>query len=580
MERVWPDTIVEENNLQVQISSLRKVLGTDAIATVPGRGYRLCLALGVVRRTDEGPSFPEQTFRRWPERPALLGRDEDLARTVGLLERSGIVTLTGPGGVGKTALARLVAQRWREQSGDDVAWADLAPLKDPTTLVATLAGVLGIEMPPGGTSMAELAHLVKRRSMLLVLDNVEHLADAVAEMTLTLTAVEADLRLLITSREPLHVRNESVSRLSGLEVPEPGVVTEQEIRRKGAVALFIRCAENADVKFGPDSALADIAAVCRRLDGLPLAIEMAASRVASLGVAGLRVGLEQHWRLLTSRARVSPSRHETLEATLDWSHALLNADEQRTLRRLALFANGFTLDAAREVATETGADHWAVADALAALIDKSVVVAEATEPPRYRLLETVRAYARDKLVAAGELAMIRVRMLHWLQGFFVAADDSSWTTSERIWRADVRPELPNLRSALSDAFEEAGAREASVRVIAAALLTWLRLGEEEAEPRTLADRALVVGATDRATEARLQFGRGVYYGGVDVRVSMDAFRRSVELAEGQLGARDRAHILLSMRGCSRVPANSPPPSARCRTPPVSAVPCRYPCSTA
>jgi len=199
----------------------------------------------------------------------------------------------------------------------------------------------------GRYSLVNLARLVKHRSMLLVLDNAEHLSDAVADAAATL-AVDAELRLFITSREPLHIPNERVYRLSGLEVPETGVGST-EAMQAAAVALFVRCARNADANFAPDLATSDIAAICRRLDGLPLSIEMAASRVASLGVSGLKVALEQHWRLLTSRARATPLRHETLEATLDWSHALLHPDEQRTLRRLALFVNGFPLDAARAV---------------------------------------------------------------------------------------------------------------------------------------------------------------------------------------------------------------------------------------
>jgi hypothetical protein len=207
---------------------------------------------------------------------------------------------------------------------------------------------------------------------------------------------------------------------------------------------------NADAHFVPVPLLSDIVDICRRLDGLPLAIEMAASRVASLGVAGLKLALEQHWRLLTSRARAGPSRHETLEATLDWSHELLQPDEQRTLRRLALFANEFTLDAARKVALEVGTGDWAVADALANLIDKSMVVVEATDPPRYRLLETVRAYAFDQLASSSDPALIRARLMDWLLDFFTAAADSLWTMPERAWLDLVRPELANLRAAVHD----------------------------------------------------------------------------------------------------------------------------------
>ena len=179
------------------------------------------------------------------------------------------------------------------------------------------------------------------------------------------------------------------------------------------------------------------------------------------------------------------------------------------MRRLALFVNGFSLDAARVVALEPGAndsDDWAVADLLAGLIDKSMVVAEPTEPPRYRLLETVRTYARDKLVAAGELSMIRPRVLDWLLDFFADADESAWTTPDRTWVANVRPELANLRPVVHDALADGNASDAAVQVVAAALLSWLRLGEAESEARALADRALALigDGTARATEARLQ----------------------------------------------------------------------------
>jgi len=441
-----------------------------------------------------------------------------------------------------------VAQHFREQSKEFVAWAELAPVRDKALLVPILARALDIEMPPVESLMADLARLVKHRSILLVLDNAEHLAEAVADAATTLTAAGENLRLLVTSREPLHIQNERVYRLKGLEAPLHGADAPDALRA-GAVALFVRCAGNTGVNFAAGQAVDDIAHICRRLDGLPLAIEMAAARVPALGAKGLRLGLEQHWRQLSSRLRDAPSRHETLEATLDWSYALLSSDEQRTLRRLALFVNGFSLDAARVVALEPGAndsDDWAVADLLAGLIDKSMVVAEPTEPPRYRLLETVRTYARDKLVAAGELSMIRPRVLDWLLDFFADADESAWTTPDRTWVANVRPELANLRPVVHDALADRNASDAAVQVVAAALLSWLRLGEAESEARALADRALALigDGTARATEARLQFGRGLYYGSVDIHVSMQAFQRALHLAEGELGARDRAHILL------------------------------------
>ena len=301
LDLAWPGVVVEENNLQVQISTLRKILGPLAIATIPGRGYRLTLEEAPTRGQASEPTSPTdirgseptvgspraspvEQARGHGDDSVLVGRVQDLARILDLLGRGGAVTLVGPGGVGKTALARAAAQHCREQSKEIVAWADLAPVRDSEMLVPIFARALDIEMPPGESSIADIARFVKRRSILLVLDNAEHLVDAVAEAAATLVAASEKLRLLITSREPLHIQNERVYRLKGLEVPEHGVDAPRPCG--GAVALFVRRVGHSGVNFAAEQAVDDIADICRRLDGLPLAIEMAAARFPSLGAKG------------------------------------------------------------------------------------------------------------------------------------------------------------------------------------------------------------------------------------------------------------------------------------------------------
>jgi predicted ATPase/DNA-binding winged helix-turn-helix (wHTH) protein len=411
LDSVWPGLVVEENNLQVQISSLRKALGPQAIATIPGRGYRFTAALDfeAVSQPDatapRSTSAPEATdahaapLSNLPaELAPLYGRAEDLPALRALIELHKLVTVVGAGGIGKTALAQALAHQLRGSFDDGVWLVELTPVADASLVATTVAGVVRVEL---GADAQTLAKALSTSRMLIVLDNCEHLVHAAAELAAALQRAAPNVRLLATSQEPLKVAQEHVYRLGPLALPtEAGV---ESARQAGAVALFEARAQAADPRFAlTEHNIAAVVDICRHLDGIALAIELAAARVPLLGVDGLRARLDERFSVLKGGARLALKRHQTLRAALDWSHGLLTQDEQTVFRRLAVFAGSFGLDSAQRVAADDRIDEWAVLDHLAALVDKSLVVAEMGEAPRYRLLETSRAFAMEKVQQADE----------------------------------------------------------------------------------------------------------------------------------------------------------------------------------
>jgi predicted ATPase/DNA-binding winged helix-turn-helix (wHTH) protein len=413
MARVWPSTFVEEGNLKVQVAGLRRALGDSRgsnryLATVPGRGYRF---VAPVRRTD-GPGRAAAAAEAAHRLPApvtdMIDRADSVAALMVQLPRQRLITIVGPGGIGKTTVALAVARGLADAYPHGVRFVDLARLCEARLVPGALAAALGLA--PGDDP--GLSGALRERRMLLVLDNCEHVIEACAAWAALALNGAPGLQILATSREPLRAEGEHVHRLAPLASPPPAAgLSAAAALGFPAVQLFVERAAAAagGFRFGDEEAPL-VAEICRRLDGLPLAIELAAARVDAFGVRGLVARLDDCLPLLTGGRRAALPRHQTLRATLDWGHGLLPEAERVVLRRLAVFAGRFTLAAASAVAAGAGLTAAAVVEAVANLVAKSLLAADvAGAAPCYRLLATTRAYALEKLVASGELEQVERR---------------------------------------------------------------------------------------------------------------------------------------------------------------------------
>ena len=389
---------------------------------------------------------------------SFIGRQQETAEVKHLLSQHRLLTLTGPGGAGKTRLALQVAQELHSEYRDGVWLVELAALSDPSLVPQALAAVLGVSEQTGQPLSDSLVTHLRPRHTLLLLDNCEHLLDACARLSATLLAACPGLRLLATSREPLGVPGEGVWAVPPLSLPAPrpwhgpasGPESIASYEQSEAVALFVARARSA----APDFALTVengpwVAEICRRLDGLPLALELAAARVRALSVRQIAEHLDNRFQLLTSRLRVGPQRHQTLEATLDWSHDLLSTEERVLLRRLAVFASGWTLAAAEQVCAGNGLQPQEVLDLLTNLVDKSLVIVE-SRPGRWRYhhLETIRQYAHRQLLAAGEDASARDKHLDYYLQWAESSVPNLYAADQPEWLEHFDTEHDNLRAAL------------------------------------------------------------------------------------------------------------------------------------
>ncbi|MGU7772583.1 ATP-binding protein [Burkholderia sp. MR1-5-21] len=474
MRHVWAHTIVEENNLQVQIAALRKALGADRgrIVTVPGRGYRLVAAHDSVgAEADAAVPAAPAPFALRPcvasDASALVGRQHTIADILAALERSRVVTLVGAGGIGKTRAAEEAAAAAHAcaQFEDGIVFVPFASVSNPRFALDALASALGMPQPAGGLSLdAIVAHLAGRR-MLLVLDNCEHLIDAAAQIAGAITDAHPGIGVLATSREALRIPGERLQPIPPLDVPaeDDG---DDTILHAAAVQLFVARARASDPRFPLDAAsLRLIGCVCRRLDGLPLAIELAAARAAVLGIEVLAEHLDDHFRLLAGGFRTALPRHQTLKAMLDWSYRLLDDTERVLLRALGVFLDGFSLDAVYHIADARGVSRAAALDALGGLVAKSLVIRESAHgATRYRLLAVTRAYALQQLEDNGERKAAALAHARYFRTLLAQTPRASDTAQPGAWLDAFRHELGNLRTALDWAFAPSGDRTVGVEL--------------------------------------------------------------------------------------------------------------------
>ena len=472
MELVWPKLVVEEGNLLVHIVTLRKLLGPRAIATIPGRGYRFVMPVdAVVGARNESASPLVGNLPAW--RP-LIGRKEDLEAVDPLLREHAVVTIVGAGGIGKTRLALAAAATAPLELPDGRWCVDLAPVIEGGQISTSIAGDLGMQLGSGRSPSEALAMALANKSLLLLLDNCEHLADDIVPLIDVLRARAPNVRVLITSQESLKCRDEHVYRLGPLAVPSSAQL--EDATQFGAVALFMECAHAVDYQFRLASDNVDkVIEICRRLDGIPLAIELAAARVPLLGVHGLHARLNEMFNVLTGGTRMKLRRHQTLRAALEWSYGLLSRDEQLAFRRLGVFAGGFTLELAQAVVSDESIDQWQVLDLLGHLIDKSLIIAEGDAEPRYRLLETTRAFALEQLAAVKESQAMLRRHAEAICDLMATIDSTFWNRSpaEHSKHSAAVREVGNLRAAFDWAINSEDERALAYALLGKSWPVWM-----------------------------------------------------------------------------------------------------------
>jgi predicted ATPase/DNA-binding winged helix-turn-helix (wHTH) protein len=509
ISRVWPHTVVEDINLRVHVAALRKALGDGLngaryISNVPGRGY--CFVAPVIVDKAVPPSSLVTPQHNLPARLSrLVGRGDTVSALAAQLRRRRFVTITGPGGMGKTAVALAVAEAVLTDFADGVRFVDLAALADPRRVASTIANALGVALPDDAPQSALLQFLQSRR-MLLVLDNCEHLIDECALLAELLLKRAPGMHLLATSHEPLRADGEWIHGLPALPVPSAEEsLTATRARGYAAVQLFVERARASQEDFELGDAEAPlVGALCRRLDGMPLAIELAAARMDLLGLQGLVAHFEGSSLLHTQGRRTAAPRHQTLGGLLDWSHALLGAREQILLRRLSVFRSNFSLEAAIAVASDASIRQDEVLSSLLALSHKSLLHTDtSTERARHRLLDITRSYASIKLLECGEQPMVLRRLAQQLRQQLLSARDDWQRMPREAWVTQYRDLVAEVRAALDWAFSPSGDAGRGAVFPAAAMPLGFQLGLPD-EFRAWIMRALAAVSSPTNTDLQMR----------------------------------------------------------------------------
>lgn len=479
MEEVWPDIVVVEANLSVHMSALRRALEDDDAAspyvvTVPGRGYRFAAAVTVAEQEQPYDTSAAEGRSNLPLLlTRLIGRTEILDSLTRQLPHQRLTTIVGTGGVGKTALALHAAERQLPFWRDGVWVADFASLADADLVPTTLATVLGLEVRSKNPVPAIISALADKQTLLLF-DNCEHVIEAVTMLANAILQSARSVAILATSRETLTIPGETVLRLEPLGVPpETELVGTREALHYAAVQLLRERVQAVDAEFelGDEDALA-ASLICRKLGGVPLAIEFASALVPIFGLSGLSTRLDDRLRLLAGGQRAALPRHRTLNAALDWSYQLLDSSEQLALRRLAVFTGGFTIDAACAVIDEAW-EEVTVAETIARLVRKSLISPDMRDSTlRFRLLETTRAFSLDTLEAANEARETERRHAEYFARTLLGK--GRLPPASQDYRA-FTPDLDNVRAALRWAMSENGDQKLALAIGAGALPIWFGL---------------------------------------------------------------------------------------------------------
>lgn len=488
LARVWPSLVVDEGNIRTQVGLLRKILrdgqgGARYLMTVPGRGYRFVAPVTTVETTKSiEPQAPR--VNSTPALPArltrLIGRADAITDIAGRLSRQRFVTIVGPGGIGKTSVALAVAERAETSYDDGIYLVDCAPLLGTSLVARKLASTLALEIAEDDPSRGLVAFLRSKR-MLIVLDCCERVVEAAAVLVENLLQGAPGVAILATSREPLRAEGESVYRLPPLEIPPASTKpSARDALSYSAVQLFVERVASSLGRFElSDTDAPVVADICRRLDGVALALELAAGRVEVFGLLGVAGRLEDRVRLLMHGRRTALPRHQTLTATLDWSYDSLAESEQAALRRLSVFAGSFTLQAAQAVVTDDLVDSSEIDEVVASLVSKSLLNADVTTAiGHYRLLDTTRAYALNKLTESGEFDRVARRHAAHVQSLLEKASVAAATSSSMAAAARLSAEskiVDEARAVINWAFSAGGDVDSGISVTVASIPVWTHL---------------------------------------------------------------------------------------------------------
>ena len=537
LESAWSGVVVEEGNLPVQIAAIRRALaqtpgGERWVETLARRGYRF---VGPVTKIEEGESAGIVGGRERSNLSAALtsfiGRERELVEIKRLLSGKRLLTIVGIGGIGKTRLALQVAAEVMEAYQGGVWLVELGSITDPSLVPTAVARILEVREVPGTPLTQTLCECLKARQLLLILDNCEHLLNACAALANALLRSAAQPTILATSREPLQVDGEQTYPLQSLSLPESSG-SVQQVAYSDAGQLFV---ERARLQL-PDFELTQVRApwvanLCIHLDGIPLALELAAARVRSLSIEQISERLSDRFNLLTGGSRTALPRQQTLRATIDWSYDLLCETERALLRRLSIFVDGFSLEAAAAVGSLHAIDVGRVTDLLAQLVARSLVVADTGDTgARYRLLETMRAYALAKLDEAAETRDIQRRHAEYFCELFENAPCAWLHLPDSHWRSVYLPELGNVRAALDWSSSLSGDPPTFIALAGASAAVWAELSlQREGSVRLASATASIDDETATPDQARLWLWLGLLRAKESPTEALNAFEHAVDL---------------------------------------------------